>query len=158
MPINEEQMRLLRALSDVELYQQAMGFLNAEVEINRQLERRPPLPNTQIHGLLNVAQANTYSDLQDFIKHQHSGRTWQDKNEHIKVFYKDLERAISKLPDFAKSEGLIAEGSSVEANKKEREKISQLLACEFIQHLAAENLVRERVRMDEEKMKKEGKS
>ncbi len=134
-----------------------MDFLNAEVEINRQLERRPPLPNTQIHGLLNVAQANTFSELKKFIKHQHSGRTWQDKNAHVKVFYEDLERAIEKLPEFAKSEGLIAEGLSTEQIKKEVQKISGLLACEFIQHLAAENLVRERERMDEEKKKKEGK-
>jgi len=158
MSTNKEQMRLLRALSDIELYQQAMDFLNTEVKINYQLERRPPLPNTQIYGLLNVAQANTYSELKKFIKHQHSERTWQEKNAHIKIFYKDLEQAIEKLLELAKREGLIAEGLSVEENKKEREKISQLLACEFIQHLAAENLVRERERMDEEKKKKEGKS
>lgn len=155
MSTNEEQMRLLRALSDTELYRQAMDFLNTEVEINHQLEQRPPLPNTQIHGLLNVAQANTYSELINYIKHQHSGRTWQEKNAHIKVFYEDLERAIRKLPDYAKSEGLIAEDLSIEQNKKEMQKISALLACEFIQHLAAENLVRERERIDEGKKKEE---
>jgi hypothetical protein len=158
MSTNKEQMRLLRALSDIELYQQAIDFLNAEVEINRQVERRPPLPNTQIHGLLNVAQANTYSELMGFIRHQHSGRTWQKKNVHIKIFYEDLEQAIKELPEFAKNEGLIAEGLSVEQNGEEVQKISQLLACEFIQHLAAENLVRERERSDEEKKEKEEKS
>lgn len=160
MPTNEEQMRLLRALSDVELYQQAMDFLNAEVEIDREVERRPPLPNTQIHGLLNVAQTNTYSELNKFIRHQHSERSWEKKNAHIQIFYKDLEQEIKKLPELAEREGLITEGLSVEENKKEREKISHLLTCEFIQHVAAENLVRERERMDEEKenKKKEGKS
>lgn len=158
MSINEKQMRLLRVLSDIELYQQAMDFLNTEVEIKGEFERRPPLPNTQIHGLLNVAQANTYSELKKFIKHQHSGRSWQEKNAHIKIFYEDLEREIGKLPEFAKSEGLIAEGLSTKQNAEEVQKISGLLACEFIQHLAAENLVREKERMDEEKKKKEGKS
>jgi hypothetical protein len=158
MPTNEEQMRLLRALSDVELYRQAMDFLNAEVEINGEPGRRRPLPNTQIQGLLNVAQANTYSELNKFIRHQHSERSWEKKNTHIPNFYKDLEQEIKKLPEFAKREGLIAEGLSVEQNKEEVQKISHLLACEFIQHVAAENLVRERERMDEEKKKKEGKS
>ena len=158
MPTSTEQMRLLRALSDRELYQQAMDFLNAEVEIKGEFERRPPLPNTQIHGLLNVAQANTYSELKKFIKHQHSGRSWQDKNEHIKIFYEDLERELRKLPEFAKSEGLIEEDLSKKQNAEEVQKISGLLACEFIQHLAAENLVREKVRSEEEKKKKEGKS
>lgn len=154
MATSTEQMRLLRALSDVELYQQAMNFLNTEVEINREFVPRPPLPNTQIHGLLNVAQANTFSELKRFIKHQHSGRSWQDKNEHIKIFYEDLERAIGKLPEFAKSEGLIEEGLSKKQNAEEVQKISGLLACEFIQHLAAENLVREKVRSEEEKRRK----
>ena len=48
------------------------------------------------------------------------------------------------MPEFAKNEGLIAEGLSIEQNRKETQRISGLLACEFIQHLAAENLVRER--------------
>lgn len=152
MPTNEEQMRLLRALSDVELYQQAMNFLNAEVEINHEMQRRPPLPNTQIHGLLNVAQVNSYGELNKFIKHQYE-RRWE---KHIQTFYKDLEREIKKLPEFAKREGLIAEGLSVEQNREEVQRISHLLACEFIQHVAAENLVRESE--EKENKKKEGKS
>lgn len=154
MSTNEEQMRLLRALSDVELYRQAMDFLNAEVEINGEPERRLPLPNTQIHGLLNVAQANTYSELRKFIRHQHRERRWEKKNEYIPIFYKDLEKEIEKLFEFAEREGLITEGFSVEENRKERDTINHLLACEFIQHVAAENLVRERERSDEEKENK----
>jgi len=143
MSTNEEQMRYIRVLSDTALYQRAMDFLNEEVQIDRQLEPRSPLPNTQINGLLNVAQANTYSELKDFIKHQRD-RTWQGKRAHIKVFYEDLEQVIKEMPEFAKNEGLIAEGLSIEQNRKETQRISGLLACEFIQHLAAENLVRER--------------
>ena len=155
MPTNEEQMRLLRALSDEELYKQAMAFLDTEVEIDREMQRRPPLPNTQIHGLLNVAQANTYGELTKFIKHQRE-RRWDKKNEHIQIFYNDLEREIKKLPEFAKREGLIPEGLSVEQNREEMQRISHLLACEFIQHVAAENLVRESE--EKENKKKEGKS
>lgn len=143
MSINEEQMRFIRVLSDTVLYKRAIDFLNVEVQIDRELELRSPLPNTQINGLLNVAQANTYSELIDFIKHQRE-RTWQGKRAHIKVFYEDLERVIREMPEFAKNEGLIAEGLSIEQNRKETQRISGLLACEFIQHLAAENLVRER--------------
>jgi hypothetical protein len=142
MSTNEEQLRYIRVLSDTALYKRAMDFLNAEVQIDRQLVPRSPLPNTQINGLLNVAQANTYSELIDFIKHQRD-RTWQGKRAHIKVFYEDLERVIREMPEFAKNEGLIAEGLSIEQNRKEIHRISGLLACEFIQHLAAENLVRE---------------
>jgi hypothetical protein len=150
MSINEEQMRLIRVLSDTELYKQAIDFLNTEVEVNHQFEQRPPLPNTQINGLLNVAQANTYGELIDFIKHQRD-RTWQGKNAHIKIFYQDLERVLKEMPEFAKREGLIPEDISIQKTREEIQKISGLLACEFIQHLAAENLVRERERIDEEK-------
>lgn len=152
MTITEEQMRLLRALSDVELYRQAIDFLNQIVEMEGEPGPRPPLPNTQIHGLLNVAQANTYSALKKFIKHQHSERSWDKKNAHIEIFYKDLDREIEKLPPIAEREGVLTE-----ASREEREKIKHLLACEFIQHLAAENLVREmerKERADEEKENK----
>lgn len=160
MPTSQEQMRLLRALSDTELYRQAIAFLDETIEIKGESRQRPPLPNSQIHGLLNVAQSNTYGELKKFIRHQHSERSWDEKNRHIQTFYKDLEQKIRKLSELAEREGLFTEGLPVEAGKKEREKISQLLACEFIQHIAAENLVREKERSDAEKenRKKEGKS
>ena len=56
MSINEEQMRFIRVLSDTVLYKRAIDFLNVEVQIDRELELRSPLPNTQINGLLNVAR------------------------------------------------------------------------------------------------------
>jgi hypothetical protein len=150
MSINEEQMRYIRVLSDTELYKHAIDFLNTEVEVNHQFEQRPPLPNTQINGLLNVAQANTYGELIDFIKHQRD-RNWQGKYAYIKIFYEHLERVLKEMPEFAKREGLIPEDLSIQKTREEIQKISDLLACEFIQHLAAENLVRERERIDEEK-------
>ncbi len=57
--ITEQEQEKIRLLSDTELYPQAVEFMRG---VARQL------PQTQINGLLNVSLANTYDELEEFIR------------------------------------------------------------------------------------------
>src|SRR6266567_2292453 len=123
-------------LSDNELYNEAVALIRRLVD----KEGCSPLPTSQVIGLLNIANAASYSELERFIKHQRE-RDWPASKRDIKTFYTELEKCFSTMRNrrvrnefHLHSDGL----SPAEANR-EVDEIMVTLAHEFIQHLVAEN-------------------
>lgn len=125
--ISEKEHERIRLLSDAELYQQAVEFMQSIGGI---------LPSTQINGLLNVTHANTYQQLEAFIKHQYTRSTWRATERHIPDFYRKLE---SKLTSFERLIATITKDRPAKPSREEVQTLKMLLAREFIQHVLAEN-------------------
>lgn len=140
MFLTREKIRHIHALSDTKLYEQALAFFQEPDNAERE---HAPLSNAQINGLLNIVQASTLSELLKFVEHQHK-RNWNDRR--ICIFYEDLEKIIKQFRVLALQEGLLSEGRYT---REEENSICLLLAREFIQHLAAENLFRRGGRSDD---------
>jgi hypothetical protein len=150
--LTREQMRRLYVLSDSELYTRAENFFKNEKDPNYAPQ---PLSNTQINGLLNIAQASRYELVLDFVKRQY---TRDSQEEDVKTFYKALESVLKTLPRFAQEEGLLPEGAVSKEAKEERDLVHLLLAREFLQHLAAENMARRKLADEQrEKQKREAR-
>lgn len=136
----------LRDLSDNELYTEAVSFIRRLVD----QQGCSPLPTSQVMGLLNIANATSYSELEQFIKHQRE-RDWPFSKRDIKTFYTELEKYFSTMRNqrIRNDFHLLSDGlSPVEANR-EVDEIMVMLAHEFIQHLVAENGVLAAQKMDE---------
>jgi hypothetical protein len=84
---SSEQLQGLWNLSDTVLYPEAVAFIQRL--INEQ--GCATLPASQVTGLLNMANAATYSELERFIQHQRE-RNWPESKKDIKTFYTELER------------------------------------------------------------------
>lgn len=125
--ISERELERIRLLSDAELYQQAVEFMQSIGGV---------LPSSQINGLLNVTHANTYQQLEAFIKHQYTRSTWRATERHIPEFYRKLE---SKLTSFERLIATITKDRPAKPPREEVQTLKMLLAREFIQHVLAEN-------------------
>ncbi|MGH2506496.1 MAG: hypothetical protein ACRDHZ_03635 [Ktedonobacteraceae bacterium] len=125
--IDEREQERIRLLSDTAFYPQAVEFMQKIGGV---------LPSSQINGLLNVTHANTYRELEDFIKHQYTRSTWGFKDQHIPDFYRKLE---SKLREFERLVTTVTKDRQEKPAHEEQQTIKMLLAREFIQHVLAEN-------------------
>jgi hypothetical protein len=130
-----EQLQKLYYLSDEVLYPEAESFIQRFVK----KDGNPTLPASQVMGLLNIANASSYSELEHFIRHQH-GRNWTASKSYIKTFYDELEKVFATLRKRARDEfDLLQYEPGHKLAKPENNDVMIWLAREFIQHLIAEN-------------------
>lgn len=141
MLITREQTRQIQVVSETMLYQQVLDFFRAGAKTAQgKTVERTPLTNTQINGLVNIVQASTYQELLNFVEHQY---TRNMRDERITRYYKDLRPILEQLPTLAQQEGILTDGLPTQQADEEMQIVHLLLARELIQHLAAENMVRE---------------
>lgn len=136
--LSAAQLQKIWLLSDTVLYLEAVSFIRKLVND----QHCDPLPNSQVAGLLSIAEATRYDDLHRFVLHQRD-RNWPPSKRDIKTFYTALEEVLSLMqrkrlkdefhlmPDM--------QGRSVNEVRQELDELMVRLAREFIQHLAAEN-------------------
>lgn len=138
--------RRLQDLSDNELYDEAVAFIQRL--INQQ--GCSPLPTSQVMGLLNIANAASYSELEQFIKHQRE-RDWPASKRDIKTFYTELEKYFNTMRNqrVRNEFHLLSNALSPAEANREVDEIMVTLAHEFIQHLVAENGVLAAQKTDE---------
>jgi hypothetical protein len=132
---NPEQLQKLHYLSDNVLYPEAVNFIQQFVNE----EDSSTLPASQVMGLLNIANASSYAELDRFIKHQRE-RNWTMSKSYIKTFYSELEKIFATLRKRIRDEfDLLTYEPANKLAKQETDEIMALLARDFIQHLIAEN-------------------
>jgi hypothetical protein len=130
------QLQKIWQLSDSVLYPEAVAFVHRLVNE----EECSPLPASQVTGLLNIANAASFSELGRFIRHQRE-RNWPEAKKDIKTFYTELEKLLTKMKN-KRIKGefqLIREGLSSKETSREIDELMALLSHDFIQHLVAEN-------------------
>jgi|SRR5712692_5996229 len=127
-----ERLQQLWNLSDTVLYTEAVAFMQRLVDE----QGCATLPASQVTGLLNIANATIYTELERFIQHQRE-RNWPESRKDIKIFYTELEKWFTTV----KNRRLKGEFHLVEEGHGNREidELMALLAHDFIQHLVAEN-------------------
>jgi hypothetical protein len=131
-----EQLQKIRSLNDSVLYPEAVAFIRRLV--NEQ--ECSPLPTSQVMGLLNIANAHSYSELERFIRHQRE-RDWQESKKDIRVLYEELQKFLTTMKNkWLKDEfHLVSDGLSSREARQESDELMALLSRDFIQHLVAEN-------------------
>lgn len=134
--LSPEQLQKIGSLSDSMLYPEAVAFIRRLV--NEQ--ECSPLPTSQVMGLLNIANAHSYSELERFIRHQRE-RDWQDSKKDIKVLYEELQKFLTTMKNKRIKDEfhLVSDGLSNREARQESDELMALLSRDFIQHLVAEN-------------------
>lgn len=150
MMLTEEQLLKIRLLSDVELYDQAVGFM---AQFGRTI---PASQINQINGLVNITKVGGYSDVLAFVEHQ-QGRIWPEKSRYMKAFYTGLAGELRKVRQLADREFRLKNDQQHRGLVREEgvNTLMLLLVREFIQHLAAENGYREGKRWIEKTVSKD---
>ncbi len=133
-----QQLNMLWDASDDTLYPEAVKLLHRLLDEKECM----PLPASQVAGLLNIANASSYAELERFIRHQRD-RNWPESRQDIKIFYTELGE---RLNDFRKKWlverfQLGSQEKNAREAKAEVDELMALVAREFIQHLIAENMV-----------------
>lgn len=127
-----EQKDQIRLLSDGELYDQAIVFVR----------QNDTVENKQMAGLLEYSRS--WEELLKFVRHQ-KGRDWQRKKAHYADFYTELEQYLTQLRAKVKSEyGMVPHNLTKRETAKYTQCFAGLLATEFIQHLVAEMMWKEK--------------
>lgn len=123
-------------LSDTVLYPEAVAFMR---RLLRDQDCRP-LPNSQIAGLLSIAESQQYDKLKDFVLHQRT-RNWPPSRRDIGIFYTALEESLENMEKRLRGDFHLLAGKQRPGNQigTEEHELMALLAREFIQHLVAEN-------------------
>lgn len=131
-----EQLQKIRSLSDSVLYPEAVAFIRRLV--NEQ--ECSPLPASQVMGLLNIANAHSYSELERFIRHQRE-RDWQESKKDIRTLYEELQKFLTTMKNKRLKDEfhLASDGLSSREARQESDELMVLLSRDFIQHLVAEN-------------------
>jgi hypothetical protein len=145
MPSPELMQRIWNFSDDV-LYPEAVAFIHRLVDDEDCL----PLPASQVTGLLNIANASSYSELTDFIRHQRD-RDWQTSKIDIKTFYTELDKIFTTIRNKRLREELpfTPSGTNTKEINKEIDELMAPVAHEFIQHLITENMLLIAKRSDE---------
>jgi hypothetical protein len=134
MTISSETWARIYLISDQVLYPEALEFINRHGTIEGQ---------KQLAGLLDYA--HNWDDLKRFVDNQRK-RDWFGAKEHYKRFYQELDTYLRELQGRVKTTfNFVPEGLPRAKERAQTELYAQALAQEFIQHLAAENLWREKV-------------
>lgn len=130
------QLQNIWLLSDTVLYPEAVAFMRRLV---RERECQP-LPNSQVNGLLSIAESYQYNELRRFVAHQYE-RDWQPSKRYLKTFYTALEETLKSMERRLRSDFHLLSGTqrSGGQNSADENELMALLAREFIQHLVAEN-------------------
>ena|ERR1700730_13019148 len=146
-----EQLQKLWDMSDSVLYPEAVTFIRRLVKDEDCL----PLPNTQVVGLLNIASAETYSELLRFIRHQ-CERNWPESKRDIKTLYSELEKWLTTMRNKrVRTEfHLLTEGLTARETNQELDEIMAKLAYDFVQHLVAENALLATQRQSEQRARR----
>ena len=133
---SSEKLQQLWNLSDTVLYPEAVIFMQQLVNE----KGCGTLSASQVTGLLNVANASSYAELEWFIRHQQE-RNWPFSKKDIKVFYSELEKWFSSVKKKRLKDEfhLVQEGRTARETNQEIDELMVLLAHDFIQHLVAEN-------------------
>ena len=127
-----EQKVQIRLLSDGQLYDQAVTFV----------KQNDTLENKQMAGLLEFSRS--WQELLKFVRHQ-KGRDWQRNKAYYADFYTQLEQQLEQLRAKVKSEyGMVPHGLTKKETSRHTEYFAGLLAREFIQHLVAEMMWKEK--------------
>lgn len=141
MTTPEEKRRLLvvrekiRLYSDGPLYKEATAFIEAQGTVDGQ---------TQMTSLLNYTQ--TWGDLINFVRQQ-SRRDWIGRKTYYRQFYTALEAYLNELRQRIEKEWFPPDPDLSKREKRDWVEEHAILAGrEFAQHLAAENLYREKVK------------
>ncbi len=136
MTLAPEQVQKIGLISDTVLYTEAVAFIHRLV----QEDELEPLPNSQIMGLLNVAEGSHYTDMYQFVKHQRD-RNWSGSKQGIKTFYTDLEKYLMDMSRqrIRNEFQLVTPELPKKAAATEIDELMTALTHDFIQHLAAEN-------------------
>jgi hypothetical protein len=134
MPPSSAQLSILWNLSDEVFYKEAIAFIHRLVDE----EECSPLPASQVTGLLNIANASNYTELEHFIKHQRD-RNWPESRKDIRLFYTELEKVFTTLKNKRLREMFHLEQAKGPAAQKELDELMILVAQDFIQHLITEN-------------------
>lgn len=132
--ITEIQQLKIYLLSDTVLYQQAVTFMESFLNSTP----NHTLPSTQMYGLLNATYDKTYTELEKFVNHQHSERTWTRGKEYVGEFYKKLHLQLQVVTQYTQ-ELIEINASSTSTLEEDQVELKALLAREFIQHVVAEN-------------------
>lgn len=122
----------IHLISDLHLYPEAEQFISSYGPIEAQ---------RQMNGLLNFARSR--DELLAFVYHQAHERDWESRPEtaHYGRFYREIERALAAIERRFSPRFIAAELD--EAQIRQRESVVfQALAQLFVEHLAAENLIR----------------
>ncbi len=128
--LNEQEQLEIRLISDNDLYQQALEFMNRMGGL---------LSQTQINGLLNVSLANTYDRFEVFVKRQGARKTWPQRERHVEHFYKITLPA--QLAQMAKTcVPAVLKHRQEAASREDVQAIKMALAREFLQHLRADQI------------------
>jgi predicted AAA+ superfamily ATPase len=98
------------------------------------------LPNSQVKGLLNIAKASQYNELERYIEHQRQ-RDWNAKSRYLKTFYTELEKVLTAMKNkrLRQEFQLLTTPLTHIERIREADELMAQLAYEFIQHLLAEN-------------------
>lgn len=134
MPPSPEQLNILWNLSDDTLYPEAVDFIHRLVE----KEDCMPLPASQVMGLLNIANAASYAELERFIKHQ-CERNWPESKKDIKFFYTELGNVFTSFRNKRLRTLFHLEAATGPVGQQEIDALMLLVARDFIQHLITEN-------------------
>lgn len=132
MQVTIEQARKIRLLSDGELYDKAVDFV--------QTHRSVKVSNTQLSGLQNAVRSGDWSEIFRYIDNRINRKT---TSEDLKEFYQKLKNYLNTLPERVEKTQLVVRSKKMTRTQRKqvREKIDRyayLLAKEFIQHLVAE--------------------
>ncbi len=134
--LSPAQFQQLWSLSDDVLYREAVAFIHELIK----REDCQPLPNSQVKGLLNIAKATQYTELERYIAHQRQ-RDWNAKSRYLKTFYVELEKLLTTMKNKRLQQEFQLLTTTLTHTERMREinEIMAQLAYEFIQHLLAEN-------------------
>lgn len=129
-----EQATKIRLLSDGILYREALDFIKTHGTIDGY---------KQMTSLIRYTQS--WDDLEGFVKHQQE-RDWPGKRAYYKEFYTIMLDHLKSLRKRVETEWFPPPSGWTKAQKQDwLNELSILVAREFTQHLAAENLYREKV-------------
>lgn len=133
MELSSAERSRIHLLSDHTLYPAAVKFIATYGTVEGQ---------KQMVGLLQYAHS---PELIRFVKHQ-AERDWSGNKTHYQQFYQSLKSYLDELRRQIKNEfDLIPQNLTKAETNRRVEMFFELLAPEFIQHLAAENLWQEKV-------------
>ena len=135
MNTTPEQYQKIHLLSDGVLYREALAFIKEQGTVDGQ---------KQMTSLTSYTQS--WQDLIDFVEHQQE-RDWPGKRAFYKQFYTALRDYLETLRKRVAEEWFLPGNEFNKTEKREWvDHFSILAAREFTQHLAAENLYREKTK------------
>lgn len=131
---HQDYLEQIRLMSDEQLYREAVNFIT---------EQHPVDGQTQMASLLSYTQS--WDDLIGFVRHQ-SQRDWIGRKTYYKQFYIALESYLKQLSQQVETRFPPDPNASKQAKRAWVDRYTLLVAREFVQHLAAENLYQEKVK------------